>query len=387
LAEKKRDASVSTDAPIADAAADAGDRARVPAADVFDAPRDSDADVGAPEPPEPPGRWSLTWTNGLADAPAARFCLVPVVGGQEMRARAVFLGGAALPFGRSAVLAELEPIDLATADIHPYAVVGSGARSRDGAFDCAASLEASDGAVADDGGAARAVVLLPAIPARTLVEGRSYLAVATGCALPWPYAESDGGSDAGDANGDAGDANGDAPTDVSDASDATNDVFRPPPRAAVCGTPGSSAGLVLVRMSTRSAGARFGFQVVHASVAVAGARVSLERPAASGPIFVAEAGPFQIVPRDGLLAVSREELGETVGSAQVSLGSPAGAFATSSILLSAALAASDIDETSLTLGDRLTLIVVGAEPGHGAGPAWNAARVALVRNAPFAGRD
>jgi hypothetical protein len=102
---------------------------------------------------------------------------------------------------------------------------------------------------------------------------------------------------------------------------------------------------------------------------------------------VAEVGPFQIVPRDGLLAVSREEFGDTVGSAQVSLGSPAGAFATSSILFSAALAASDIDETSLTIGDRLTLVVVGAEPGRGAGPSWNAARVAVVRNAPFAGRD
>jgi hypothetical protein len=387
LAEKKRDASVSTDAPIADAAADAGDRARAPSADVFDAPRDSDADVGAPEPPEPPGRWSLTWTNGLADAPAARFCLVPVVGGQEMRARAVFLGAAALPFGRSAVLAELESIDLATADIHPYAVVGGGARSADGAFDCAASLESSDGAIADDGGATGAVVPLPAIPARTLLEGRSYLAVATGCALPWPYAESDGGRDAGD--GGEGDANGgDAPTDGSGASDATNDVFfRPPPRAAVCGTTGTSAGLVLVRMSTRIAGPRFGFQVVHASVAVAGARVSLDRPVTSAPIFVAEAGPFQIVPRDGLLAVSREEFGDTVGSAQVSVGSTAGAFATSSILFSAALAASDIDETSLALGDRLTLVVVGAEPGHAAGPAWNAARVAVVRNAPFAGRD
>jgi hypothetical protein len=56
-------------------------------------------------------------------------------------------------------------------------------------------------------------------------------------------------------------------------------------------------------------------------------------------------------------------------------------------LLSSAFAASDIDEASLVLGDRLTLVVIGAEPGLAAGPAWNAARVAVARNAPFAGGD
>ena len=425
LAEKKRDASVSADVVMNDAR-DEADRSR-PSSDaplLPDGPRDGDADAAEREPPEPPVRFSLTWTNGLADSPSARFCLVPGVGDEERRIQAVLVGP--LSFGKSAVLADLAGIDRETMDIHPYAVVGELARTADGGFDCAASLQAWDGAV-DDGGERRGVVALPAIPARTFTEGRSYLAVATGCTLAWPFSETDGGDGGGDAtnsgdggdaeggggsavdaNGDgsaaAGDASVDAATDSPDArtlwdadamddanadaaTDAAIDVFRAPRRAQVCGSPGTSAGLVLVRMSNRSVGASFGFQIVHASVAIAAARVSLERPGGNAPIFVAEVGPSQVTPRDGLIAASRDVFGSTLGSASVTVGSPSSAFPSTPTSLSSALGASDIDETSLALGDRLTLVVVGAEPGVAAGAAWNGSRIAVVRNAPFAGGD
>ncbi|MET0593708.1 MAG: hypothetical protein ABW133_13475 [Polyangiaceae bacterium] len=396
LAEKKRDASMSVDVGIADTR-DEADRSRPPtdAPGAVDAARDGDADAAEREPPEPPGRFSLTLTNGLADAPSARFCLVPVIGDQERRSQAVLVSAAPLPFGKSVVLADLAGIDREAMDIHPYAVVGDVARTADGGFDCASSLQAWDDA-ANDGGERRAVVALPAIPARTFIEGRSYLAIATGCALAWPFSEADGG-DAGDARDASADALADAEagtaSDGSDdvggdaTADATIDVFRAPLRTQVCGALGAGPALVLVRMSNRSVGASFGFQVVHASAAVAAARVSLERPGGNAPVFVAEVGPYQVTPRDGLIAVQRDDFGPTVGGTSVTVGSPTSAFASTPTLFSTALAASDIDETSLTLGDRLTLVVIGAEPGLAAGASWNGSRIAVVRNAPFAGGD
>jgi len=391
-------------------------RTGVPPADAREASLEDRFDASEPpEPPEPPGRWTFTWLNGLVDAPSVRFCFVPVTGDREMRDRVAPVPAGGLVFGKSLVLTELREVDLSTMGVQPYAVVGGDAGA-EGGLGCAAILDAQDGAVADDGALRGPVaVALPLIPAGTLTEGRSYLGVATGCALRWPYADPDADADAGSIS-DAGDseagrdadAGGDADFDAdaavradvaeggSDAArggdgsfDATEDVFRIPDRAATCG--GSSraptAGLVLVRLSRREVGASFGLQAVHASTAVAGARIVVERMGGSAPVFSAELMPNQIVPRDGLSAVARDDFGSSIGAAALRVASPVSAFPSAVFSLGSALAASGIEESSLVEGDVLSLVLIGAQPGQNPGPARNAARVAIVRNAPPGGAD
>jgi hypothetical protein len=154
----------------------------------------------------------------------------------------------------------------------------------------------------------------------------------------------------------------------------------------MCGasTGAPNAGLVLVRLSRREVGARFGFQSVHASAAVGVARIVAERVGGSAPIFSADLGPYQIVPRDGLTAVTRDDFGLSIGAATLRVASPGGAFAGITVSLATALAASGIDESALVEGDRLSLVLIGAQPGENPGPPWNAARLAVVRNAPLA---
>jgi hypothetical protein len=250
-------------------------------------------------------------------------------------------------------------------------------------------------------GAGRGVVAisLPLMPAGSLLEGRSYLGVVTGCARPWPFSDVEAGMDGGEGGSDVSEAGadvGEAGRDVSDAGAdtggidiATVDVFRPPARAAICGSSSDApnAGLVLVRMSQREVGARFGFQAVHASTAVATARIAIERAGGASPIFSADLGPYQIVPRDGLIAVAKDDFGITVGAATLRVASPVSVFPTVAVSLAASLAASEIDEAALSLGERFSLVLIGAQPGQNPGAPWNAARIAVVRNAPLAGGD
>jgi hypothetical protein len=392
LAQKNTDAAAPIDARIADVHSD--ERRAVPPADALDASSFDAMDRSEPpEPPEPPGRFSFTWLNGLVDVENARFCFVPAVGNREMRDQAV--GSAGLLFGKSAVYGELGAIDLAAMDVHPYAVVGGFTTGAEAGQTCAAILNAQDGAVGDDGAAGEPVLLpLPFIPAGTLAQGRSYLGVVTGCARSWPYADVEAGSDAADASdaadgadgaGGAHDAGDSAPDADDGSADATGiDVFQPPPRAAICGAGAApNAGVVLVRLSRRDVGASFGFQAVHATTAAAAARVTVERVGGNAPVLSADIGPYQIVPRDGLIPVTPEELGSTVGSAALRVASPVSAFPAFSVSLASALAASDIAESGLIMGDRFSLVLIGAQPGQNPGPPWNPARMAIVRNAPF----
>ena len=405
LARRDVDAAAPVDVSIADVRSDER-RVVPPPADVLDA-SDAMDQSEPPEPPEPPGRWSFTWLNGLVDVESVRLCFVPTVGDREMRDQAV--GPAGLLFGKSIAFSEFGGIDLSTMDVHPYAVVGGLGAGSDGGQTCTSILDAPDGAAGDDGAAREPIVVrLPLIPAGTLAEGRSYLGVVTGCARVWPYADAEAGSDvrdASDAGNDAdgpGDASqardgGDAAVAAPDASDSAADVdatsadatgidvFRPPSRAAICGasTGDPNTGLVLVRLSRRDVGASFGFQAVHASAAVAAARVTIERTGGSMPALSADIGPYQIVPRDGLIAVPQEDFGPTVGSATLRVASSASTFPTVTVSFASALAASDIIEAGLALGDRFSLVLIGAQPGQYPGPPWNAARVAVIRNAPF----
>ena len=209
----------------------------------------------------------------------------------------------------------------------------------------------------------------------------------TGCVRPWPFSEVEAGVDGGDAGRDdvaPRDDGGDAARDATDAS-----VFRPPARAAICGpaSGGPSAGLVLVRLSQRDVGARLGLQAVHASAAVTIGRIAVVGAGGASPIFSADIGPFQITPRDMPVAVGKEQFGPTLGAASVQIGSPNGVFAAIASPLTNAFTASGIDETALREGDILSLVLIGAQPGEDPAPPWNAARVAVVRNAPLAGGD
>ncbi|HMJ52672.1 MAG TPA: hypothetical protein VK540_11370 [Polyangiaceae bacterium] len=401
LAQKNVDAGSPLDASAADARGDEG-RNVAPPADVGEASPEDGMDASEiSEPPEPPGSWTFTWTNGLVDAESARFCFVPVRGDQEIRDGVVAVPAGGLPFGKSLVLGDFRGVDGSTMGVHPYVVVGTAATDVDGGRECAALLDAHDGAAGDDGALRGPIaVSLPLIPAGTLVEGRSYLGVVTGCARSWPYPEIEAGADATDA-ADAGvsdAADGTLPTDAADAAEGadasptdgtTMDVFRRPSRAAICGSSSDApnAGLVLVRLSRREVGARFGFQAVHASAAVAGARIALERAGGDVPILSADIAPYQIVPRDGLTTVTRNDFGPSVGAATLRVASPVSAFPTAAFSLASALAEGDIDEAALVEGDRLSLVLIGAQPGQNPGPPWNAARMAIVRNAPSAGRD
>lgn len=391
----QRNVDAATPADVSGALDTRGEERRndVPPADAWEASLDDRLDVS--EPPEPPGRWSFTWTNGLVDAESARFCFVPVVGEREMRDQVVPVPPAGLPFGKSLVLGELRGVDLTTMGVHPYAVVGGGAAA-EGGTTCAAILDAQDGAVADDGAARGPVAIaLPLIPAGTLAEGRSYLGVVTGCALRWPYADAADAEAGNDADADrdaepdaeAGREAGEGGADAAEGGDAN--VFRPPDRAATCGASSRApnAGLVLVRLSRRDVGARFGLQAVHASTAVAGARIAVERIAGSAPVFSADLGPNQIVPRDGLTAVTRDDFGSSIGVALLRIASPVSAFPSAVFSLGPALAASGIEESALVEGDLLSLVLLGAQPGQNPGPPWNGARIAVVRNAPPSAGD
>jgi hypothetical protein len=351
-------------------------------ADAADASFDTETPdvVDEPLPPEPPGRFSVTLTNGLVDADSARFCFVPVVMGEERRDQVFSVPE--LTFGKSLILSELRGIDRSTMDIRPYVVVENGTGS---AGQGCATLDMLDGSAAEDAAAGkRFVAALPLIPAGTLAEGRSYLGVVTGCVRPWPFSEVEAGVDGGDAGRDDV-----APRD--DGGDAARDatVFRPPARAAICGpaSGGPSAGLVLVRLSQRDVGAHLGLQAVHASMAVTIGRIAVVGAGGSSPIFSADIGPFQITPRDMPVAVEKVLFGPTLGAASLQIGSPNGAFATVASPLANAFTASGIDETALRDGDLLSLVLIGAQPGQDPGPPWNATRVTIVRNAPLAGGD
>jgi hypothetical protein len=347
--------------------------------------------VDEPLPPEP-GRFSVTLTNGLADAEGARFCFVPMVMGQERRDQV--LSVPELAFGKSLILSELRGIDRSTMDVRPYVVVEEGAGFPAGQG-CGA-LDMPDGSAAEDGAARRRfVAALPLIPAGTLAEERSYLGVVTGCVRPWPFSEVEAGADGGDAgtdaSGDGADAARDAPAngEAGPVDGATMDVFRPPARVAICGPASGdpSAGLVLVRLSQRDVGTRLGLQAVHASAAVSTGRIAVVGAGGASPIFSVNIQPFQITPRDMPVAVEKDQFGPALGAASVQIGSLVGAFSDVASPLANAFKASGIDETVLGEGALLSLVLIGAQPGQDPGPPWNAARIAVVRNAPLAGGD
>jgi hypothetical protein len=326
---------------------------------VVDAAGSIDRSVADSGPPRPDvsasdadgaisdGPWVLTWVNGLVDEPAAQFCFVPVVdGGEAPAASSLLPASGALNFGAHIVLPALPAIDPATVGIHPYAVIGA-----DAGATCS-GLVAGSGSP-DTGATGARTVSLPIIPAGTLADQASYLAVATGCTV-----------------------------DPLFALDAGKDV--------VCGSGmGRPAGpdIVLVRLSRRSMSLSVGFEAVHASRATAPAQVDLT-DALTGSLL-ASLGPVslgQIAPGGQPRFVSQFSLTRDpmVFAVRVS-GNAVNSAAPVTSSLASVFALSGLPNSMWWNTSGLTLIVLGAAPGPDAG--GNALQVAAVENAPSLTHD
>jgi hypothetical protein len=295
------------------------------------------------------GPWVLTWVNGLVDQPAVRFCFVPVVDGGEMSAASPLLpASGALAFGAHLVLPALPGVDPATVGIHPYGVIGA-----DASATCAALLTASGPTDAMPDATGTRTVSLPIIPAGTLAEQASYLAVATGCTVD-PHLALDAGKD------------------------------------EVCGSgAGRPAGpdIVLVRLPRRSMSLFVGLEAVHASRATAAALVDLtdtttgSRLASLGPVSLGQIAPGEQPQFVSQLALTRDpsQFAVRVSSNGFNSGIPI----TSSLASVFALSGLPMSMWWNTLG--LTFVVLGAAPGPDAG--GNSLQVAAVENAPQSTRD
>jgi hypothetical protein len=314
--------------------------------------------------PEPPGPWALTVVNGVVDVGSVRFCLVPVVdGGEAPGDEAPIPAGSGLAYGESLVLTGLAN-DPRTTDLHPYLVVGAQAQS------CAQILRGSNDGGADAG--APTAYSLPLVPAGTLGESRSYLAIANGCARPAPTPPPpDAGADAGDAEASIVDSG---------------------PVTVACGTGfgPTTLGLTLVRLSRRIDFGKIGFQTVNGSNAAAPAMLLMENWTTNVTVFASDPLELgQISPHAQPGHVSRDDIGLPIGSAPISVVPPGGTgtFAEFATNLASVLAMSHLAEDDLTEGALFTFVLIGAQPRQTADPSAAPFRVVLVRSAPDVGKD
>jgi hypothetical protein len=316
--------------------------------------------------PEPPGPWVLTLLNGVVDVGPVRFCLVPVVdGGESPGDETPIPAGAGLGYGEQVVLTHLAS-DPRTTDVHPYLVTGAG-----GSASCKQILRGPSDGGADAGGAA--AHSLPLLPAGTLGESRSYLAIANGCAFPAAAPPPpDAGPDAGDAEASA----------VVDSG--------PPTVACGTGFGATTLGLSLVRLSRRIDFSKVGFQTVNGSNATTPAMLLMENWTTNVTIYATDPLELgQISPHAQPGYVSRDDFGLPIGSAPLSVVPPGGTgtfpeFATN---LASVLALSHLREDDLTEGALFTFVMLGAEPRQMVDPEAAPFRIVLVRSAPEVGGD
>jgi hypothetical protein len=320
--------------------------------------------------------------NGVVDADGVRFCFVPVVDGGEQPLDEPPLP-ASLSFGSHVVLSTLGTIDLRTTDVHPYLVLGgTGANA---ATSCKQLLESrgADAASAADAGAPFALSL-PLLPAGTLSDPRSYLAVATGCAQTSPPPDA-GRPDGGDA------ADGSDSSDGADGSDRSDDGGLNV--AAMCGTgPGSTTlGLSLVRLSRRINFTKIGFQTVNASHAASPASLLVEQSGTQVSIFFSDTLVLgQISPRNQPGLVAKGDFGAALpGASLFHVQPPAGTGAFPEFLINWAtlLSTNGATEDDIVEGANFTFVLLGAQPGQNAGTRGHPFRIKLIENAPDVARD
>jgi len=342
-------------------------------------PRDSGLSSTDGADPEPPGAWTLTWVNGLVDEESTRVCFVPIVDGREVPPAAPPVpSGDGLPFAGTMVMGSIPSVDLATNDLHPYLVPKSAGVDPATTCDALLAAQAADASLTG-------LLSLPIIPAGTLSDPRSYLAVTTGCATP-PSPISDEDASDGDAAGDDA-ASGDASS--ADASAAKDAAVPMVPPAMVCGlnATSASAGIVLVRLSRILVAPKLGFQVVHASAATPDAVVVFTQPLTGNTLFsITKLGFGQIAPAHDAKAILHSDLRANAGSATVRVA-PAGnvGFAAVEGKLGDILMESGLDVSSLDASETFTFVLLGARAGTSPNRPWHPFDAVLVKNAPSTG--
>jgi hypothetical protein len=325
-------------------------------------PRDAQIPMDAVDP-EPPGPWVLTLVNGVVDVGAIRFCFVPMADGGDAPDDALPLPAApGLSFGDHVALTHL-PQDPHTIDQHIYLVVGA-----DGAN---ADLPCKQIVGPDRSVGVPQTFSLGILPAGTLGESRSYLAVANGCAYPAPWPNVVPPPDAGD----AGSVDGG-------------------PTTAGCGTPllggTTTLGLTFVRLSRRIDYAKVGFQTVNASTATVPAMLLMDNFTTNITIFASDTLELgEISPRAQPGYISKDDFGLPIGTAAISVVPPAGTgvFPDFQTNLGAVLLQNHMTESDLTEGALFAFVLVGAEPRQTSDSRAAPFRISVVPSLPGVGDD
>ncbi len=218
---------------------------------------------------------------------------------------------------------------------------------------------------------ASAYVSLPLIPAGTLGESRSFLAVANGCARPISAPVRDGG--------DGGDL---------DAGDAEVGVDRESPLdTGACGTGfgPTTLGLTLVRLSRRTNFSKVGFQTVNASNAASPASFLVEQANTKVSVYFTDSVVLgQITPRALPTFVNTGDLGVVPTAAILRVTAPTGGtpFPEFHTDLATVLAANQLTGTDLTEATNFTFVLLGARPGRVLGSGEQPFQIDIVENAP-----
>jgi len=229
-----------------------------------------------------------------------------------------------------------------------------------------------------DGAILPGLLSLPIIPAGTLSDRRSYLAVTTGCAALPPTGGGAASSDAATSDAASGDA--------SAGSDAMAPVV---PAATVCGldTTSANAGIVLVRLSRIVVAPKLGFQLVHASAATPDAVLVFTQPLTGNTLFsISKLGFGQIAPAHDAKVILHSDLGANAGSASVRVA-PAGSpgFPAVEGNLADILMESGLDASILDASESFTFVLIGARAGTSPKRPWHPFDAVLVKNAPVTG--
>jgi hypothetical protein len=215
---------------------------------------------------------------------------------------------------------------------------------------------------------------LPLIPAGTLGEARSYLAVATGCAHAVSLPDG-GGADARAL--DAGDADAEAGTDTVVDTGACGTGFGP-----------TTLGLSLVRLSRRTNPSKLGFQTVNASNAASPASLVVEQATTAASVYIADTVAFgQITPRAQPTFVSKANLGVIARAALLRVSPSAGgpSFPDFQTDLATILLTNQVAEADLAEATNFTFVLLGARPGRSSDAGEPPFRIGLVENAPKRG--
>ncbi|XXX77812.1 hypothetical protein WMF30_03430 [Sorangium sp. So ce134] len=287
---------------------------------------------------EPPGPTRLAVVNGVADHDAVRFCFLAYPDGAGAGVAPWPDAVAGLAFARSGAI---EPLGVAIpegASVQTHVIAGDLGATE--GLDCAEIL-----ALAAEPAAPIVAAGLPVLPASVFAEEKSLLLVATGCL------GGEGHTHAREKQG-CGDAyTVDTPT----------------------------AGLVAVAMSRRTSFGKLSLQVAHASAAAPPVTVRLApaRAEVSAVPVAQELSYGAISPFPPFAVLSRGDLG-ALEEVEIETYEPLSGTVTSSVSMREILANSDVPADSITDGQGLVLVAIGAAPAAERGGFWHRLTYALL---------